>query len=208
MAGARAALAVGAGIAGVVIAELPRRALASAAFDDTGTYDGFDLASRRGLSDTPEMAVHALGTVAYLVLATAGLALLGVVLLLRSRELRVWYLAMVGAVVLVAGVVSHRGGPVRRLPSRALHRGDGAAAGGARRDRRPRARTSHGDSHCRDRVDHGRHLRSVGGTGRQLGTAAVAGDDARHRGERRALWGKLSSSRGPPRRWRPSSASQ
>ena len=98
-----AALAVGAGIAGVVIAELPRRALASAAFDDTGTYDGLDLASRRGLSDTPEMAVHALGTVAYLVLATAGLALLGVVLLLRSRELRVWYLAMVGAVVLVAG---------------------------------------------------------------------------------------------------------
>jgi hypothetical protein len=91
------------GVGGMAVDELLRRALATASFGDTGTYDVSDLVSRRGLGETPEMVIRGLGTVAYLVLATAGLAVLGFAVLLRSRELRVWYLGMLGAVVLVAG---------------------------------------------------------------------------------------------------------
>jgi hypothetical protein len=93
-----------AGVLGIVSVELVRRAIATATFADRGTYDGFDLASRRGASEIPEMIVHGLGTVAYLVLATAGLAVIGVVSVMRSgRTWARWYIVMTAAVVSVAG---------------------------------------------------------------------------------------------------------
>jgi len=91
------------GHAGLVLAEVARRALASSTFGSAATYDGADLASRRGLDDLPEMAVHAKGTVAYLVLATAGFAVLGAIVLLRRPRTAALYGAMVVATVVVAG---------------------------------------------------------------------------------------------------------
>ncbi len=92
-----------AGIVGIVATELVRRAVATATFASSGTYDELELISRRGLSETAEMAVHGGGTVAYLVLATAGLAVIGAVVIVNGRRGGAWYLAMVAAVVAIAG---------------------------------------------------------------------------------------------------------
>ena len=94
---------IGAAAASVVLAELGRRALAEATFGSEATYDAADLASRRGLDDVADMAMRGGGTVAYLVLATAGLAVVGAIMLLRDREVAVVYAAMLGATVAVAG---------------------------------------------------------------------------------------------------------
>ena len=96
-----ATLALGAG--GVALAELTRRALAEATFGAEATYDAADLARNRGIDDAAAMAVRGGGTIAYLVLATGGLAVLGGLLLLRRREIAVVYGAMLVATVAVAG---------------------------------------------------------------------------------------------------------
>jgi len=75
---------VGALLAAMIVTEWLRRKVQSAAFGGSGTYTVGDLAARRGLTDMPEMAVHALGATAYLVLAGAGMAVLGSVALWRS----------------------------------------------------------------------------------------------------------------------------
>lgn len=89
--------------AGLALTEVSRRALASATFGDESTYDGADLASRRGLDEATEMAVKAGGTLAYLVLATAGFAVLGMVLIARRPRAATYYGAMGVATVVVAG---------------------------------------------------------------------------------------------------------
>lgn len=99
----RAGAVVAAAAVGIALAEWAREVLARATFDEGATYDGFDLASRRGLSEISDMAVLGTGTLAYLVLATAGLAVLGVAVVVQRGELRVWYPAMTLAVAAVAG---------------------------------------------------------------------------------------------------------
>jgi len=91
------------GHAGLALAELARRALASETFGAGATYDGADLASRRGLDDVPEMLVHATASVAYLALATAGFAVLGAIMLFRQPSAAAFYAAMFAATVAVAG---------------------------------------------------------------------------------------------------------
>lgn len=98
-----AALSAGAGLGALGAVEVLARWLATATFGEPGTYDAFDLASRRGVDEIPRMAVHSLGTVAYLGLATAGLAVIGAIVLWRSRSLRVPYLTMLVAVVAASG---------------------------------------------------------------------------------------------------------
>lgn len=98
-----AAGAVVAGFGGLWIVEQVRARVAEAAFDSTGTYDAGDLVGRRGLDEVPHMFVHAGGTVAYLVIATAGLALLGAIVLVRHRHATVVMAAMTVGVVAVAG---------------------------------------------------------------------------------------------------------
>lgn len=93
----------GLGLLGLAAVEVVRRAVAGAAFASSGTYDLVDLASRRGLDEVPEMLLRGTGTVAYLVLATAGLAVVGVVVLLRSPPVGPWVVVAGLAVVVVAG---------------------------------------------------------------------------------------------------------
>ncbi len=73
------------------------------AFDGDSLYDLGDLASRRGLDDIPDMAMRAGGTVAYLTLATAGLAVVGAVTLWRVRPIGPWVIAALAGIVAVAG---------------------------------------------------------------------------------------------------------
>lgn len=73
------------GLLGLGVAEGLRRLVARVAFGSTGTYDVGDLASRRGLDELPEMLTRGTGTFAYLILATAGTAIVGVYALVCSR---------------------------------------------------------------------------------------------------------------------------
>ena len=102
-AGAGALVVGGVGLVGLAAVEGLRRLVASAAFAGSGTYDIADLADRRGLDEVPEMLVRGTGTVGYLVLATAGLAVIGVVVLLRSPPVGPWVFLGGLAVVVVAG---------------------------------------------------------------------------------------------------------
>ncbi|MEQ8842525.1 MAG: hypothetical protein RIB98_16200 [Acidimicrobiales bacterium] len=108
IAGRRGSLRVGVaaallGAVGVGLGEIARRALTDRTFGADATYDAADLAGRRGFDDATEMLVKGGGTVAYLVLATAGLAVLGAVLLSRHRAIAITYGAMVVATVAMAG---------------------------------------------------------------------------------------------------------
>ena len=93
----------GVGLLGLAAVEGVRRFIASAAFASSGTYGLADLADRRGLEEVPEMLLRGTGTVAYLVLATAGLAVIGLVVLLRSPPVGPWVFLAGLAVVVVAG---------------------------------------------------------------------------------------------------------
>ncbi len=93
----------GVGLLGLAAVEAVRRVVAGAAFASSGTYDIADLAERRGWDQVPEMVVRGTGTVGYLVLATAGLAVVGVVVLLRSPPVGPWVVLEALAVVVVAG---------------------------------------------------------------------------------------------------------
>lgn len=87
------------GVAGVGLTEWVRRAVASAAFGDTGTYDVGDLASRRGFDDlVPAMPQHALGAITYLVLAGTLIATWGAVVLAGKR--RTWPILAMGVAIL------------------------------------------------------------------------------------------------------------
>ena len=102
--GGRGTLVVGGvGLLGLAAVEGVRRFVAGAAFASSGTYDIVDLAERRGWDAVPEMVVRGIGTVGYLVLATAGLAIIGVVVLLRSPPVGPWVFLEALAVVVVAG---------------------------------------------------------------------------------------------------------
>lgn len=98
---AAAALGVGAGLLALI--EVARRAVASATFASSGSYDVADLASRRGLDEIPEMIQHGVGTLAYLVLAGSGVALLGLVWWWRWRPVGLVVPALLASVVVVAG---------------------------------------------------------------------------------------------------------
>lgn len=87
----------------ILVVEMFRRSIQTAAFDDSGTYFVGDLVSRRGISDVPEMAVHAAGSSAYLILASAGIAALGVVTLWRSGPIGRTTDIVLVSTVLVAG---------------------------------------------------------------------------------------------------------
>ena len=91
------------GLLGLAAVEGVRRITADAAFASSGTYDIADLAQRRGWDEIPEMVIRGTGTVGYLVLATAGLAVIGVVVLLRSPPVGPWVFLQAVAVVVVAG---------------------------------------------------------------------------------------------------------
>lgn len=91
------------GLAGIRGIESLRARVAEAAFDSPGTYDAGDLVSRRGLDDVPHMLIHAGGTVAYLVIATAGLAVLGAIVLVRRPAVASVMVALGVGVVAVAG---------------------------------------------------------------------------------------------------------
>lgn len=95
--------AMGAGAGLLVVTELARRGLASATFGSTGTYDTGDLASRRGFGELPEMIQHGVGTLAYLVLAGSGVAVLGVVWWWRWRPSGAVVPLLLASVVAVAG---------------------------------------------------------------------------------------------------------
>lgn len=103
LSGAATLVLSGAGLLGLAAVEGVRRAVASAAFASSGTYDVVDLAQRRGLDEVPEMLLRGTGTVAYLMLATAGLAVIGLVVLLRSPPVGPWVFVAGVAVVVVAG---------------------------------------------------------------------------------------------------------
>ncbi len=90
-------------VSGSVVMELARRALTRRTFGAEATYDAADLASRRGLDDGLEMALRGGGTLAYLVLATAGLAVVGLLVLARHRGAAITYAAMVAGTVAVSG---------------------------------------------------------------------------------------------------------
>ncbi|MDW3218076.1 MAG: hypothetical protein R8F63_05635 [Acidimicrobiales bacterium] len=91
------------GISGLRLAEVARAWVADAAFDSTGTYDAGDLVSRRGIDDIPHMAIHAGGTVAYLVLATAGLAILGALVITAKPQVAKVVAGIGVGIVVVAG---------------------------------------------------------------------------------------------------------
>ncbi len=103
LSGAATLVVGGGGLLGLAAVEGVRRTVASAAFASSGTYDVVDLAGRRGLAEAPEMLLRGTGTVAYLVLATAGFAAIGLVLLLRSPPVGPWVFVAGLAVVVVAG---------------------------------------------------------------------------------------------------------
>ena len=86
-------------MAGLWLVERARVAVASAAFDDAGTYDVADLASRRGLGEVPQMLQHGLGAVTYLVLAGTGIAAWGCIVLAQRRG-DGWPALAIGAAVL------------------------------------------------------------------------------------------------------------
>lgn len=91
------------GVSGLRLAEVARAWVADAAFASTGTYDAGDLLSRRGVDDVPHMAIHAGGTVAYLVLATAGFAILGVIVLAAKPQVAMVVGGITVGIVAVAG---------------------------------------------------------------------------------------------------------
>lgn len=93
------AAAAALGATGLVAVEWVRRAVASATFDDSGTYDALDLASRRGVDEIVPMLQHGLGALTYLVLAATGIAAWGIVVLARTGRTG-WPTLAVGAVVL------------------------------------------------------------------------------------------------------------
>ena len=97
-----AVAALWAGAIGAVAAEAARRLLSEATFGDLGAYGVRDLSSRRGIAEVPDMVVHGLGATAYLALASAGLAVLGVVVLARRRPLGWVPLALLVAVTVAA----------------------------------------------------------------------------------------------------------
>ncbi len=97
--GATAAVVVS-GVVGLSFVEWLRRSLSTATFDDPGTYDAVDLASRRGLGEAMQMLQHGLGALTYVVLAGTGLAMWGIVVLARSRT-NGWSVLAVGFGVLV-----------------------------------------------------------------------------------------------------------
>ncbi len=79
-----------------------RRSLAHATFDNSGTYDVTDLASRRGPGEAVQMLQHGLGALTYMVLAGTGLAVWGAVVLARSKTAGWHALAVAAAVLAVA----------------------------------------------------------------------------------------------------------
>ena len=85
---------------GLWCVEWLRRSLAHATFDNSGTYDVTDLASRRGMGEAVQMLQHGLGALTYMVLAGTGLAVWGVVTLARSRP-NGWPVLAVGVSILV-----------------------------------------------------------------------------------------------------------
>jgi hypothetical protein len=85
------------------LVEWARRAVHDAAFGSTGLYDAGDLVDTRGLSEVPDMIVLGLGSVAYLILATAGLVIIGGVALWRAGVVGRTSLAVLGATVAMAG---------------------------------------------------------------------------------------------------------
>lgn len=89
-----------AGAVGLAFVEWVRRVVATATFDDSGTYDAVDLASRRGIGEAVQMLQHGLGAVAYIVLAGTGIAVWGIAVSARSRP-HGWYALAVGIAVLV-----------------------------------------------------------------------------------------------------------
>lgn len=91
------------GLVGIRGIESLRARVAGAAFDSSGTYDAGDLVSRRGVDDVPHMLIHGGGTVAYLVIATAGLAALGAIVLVRRPAVATVMVALGVGVVAVAG---------------------------------------------------------------------------------------------------------
>ena len=103
LSGAATLVVGGVGLLGLGVVEVVRRAVAGAAFASSGTYDVADLAQRRGLDEVPEMLLRGTGAVAYLVLATAGFAVIGLVVLLRSPPVGPWVFLVGLAVVVVAG---------------------------------------------------------------------------------------------------------
>lgn len=94
---------VAVGLLGLAAVEGVRRFVADAAFASSGTYDIVDLAERRSWNEIPEMLIRGTGTLGYLVLATAGLAVIGVVVLLRSPPVGPWAFLQAVAVAVVAG---------------------------------------------------------------------------------------------------------
>ena len=96
-----AALLVGAALLALI--EVARRAVASAAFASSGSYNVADLASRRGVDEIPTMIQHGVGTLAYLVLAGSGVAVLGLVWWWRWRPVGLVVPALLASVVLIAG---------------------------------------------------------------------------------------------------------
>ncbi len=70
----------------------------SATFGGTATYAAGDLASTRGLSEVPDMAVHAMGTLAYLVVVGVGITLVG--------AWAMWRAGIVGRAFGIAVVIS------------------------------------------------------------------------------------------------------
>lgn len=102
--GERAAFVVVAfGLVGLGVVEGVRRLVATSTFGGSGTYDVATLAQRRGLEELLEMFLRGSGTIAYLVLASAGLAVVGVVVLMRSRPVGPWVVLASLGILVVAG---------------------------------------------------------------------------------------------------------
>ncbi|MCQ3813197.1 MAG: hypothetical protein KTU85_02100 [Acidimicrobiia bacterium] len=90
------------GLVGLVTVERLRRLLAEATFGNSGIYDLADLGSRRGIGEVPQMALHGVGALSYLALASAGVAVIGVVVLARCVPSGSWVLLGAGGVLLVS----------------------------------------------------------------------------------------------------------
>ena len=83
--------------------EWGRRSVQQAAFGSTGLYDVGDLVERRGFDELPDMIILGVGTIAYLVLATAAIAIVGGISLWRGGVVGRTSLAAVGATVVMSG---------------------------------------------------------------------------------------------------------